>query len=214
MSLHSASKDMVFDPLFSEVPRIEYAEFSPNDLLIGPLIEAYEEAKDNENKEDATSALFGMIFNGWLSCRKLSVSTQRKIDQSNQAPDLCVRYWDSSQYGRIESLFVLIAEFKRARHTNLPDLERELKRSTEDYLRKDLGGKGRHPVVFGAAAFGARIRFFECYYDNELQHRMVPFSGEEGFNNTKKEDYWDLKVDGAKIHRALKRIWGSIVAAC
>lgn len=39
------------------------------------------------------------------------------------------------------------------------------------------------------------------------QFRMTPLSGVEGFGSTKKEDYWDLKTDGVKIHTALKSIW-------
>lgn len=126
MFLDSASNDMGFDSAFSEVPRVECADFPPNNLLIGAIEDAYRAAEDKEKKEDATSALFELFFNLWLSCRKLSVSSQRKVDQSNQAPDLCVGYWDSSKDGGADSVFVLIAEFKRARHTDLRDLESEL----------------------------------------------------------------------------------------
>ncbi|KAJ6090540.1 hypothetical protein N7486_009355 [Penicillium sp. IBT 16267x] len=202
------SNNISFDPALSNFPRVENTDFPSNNLLIGAIEDAYRAAEDRTKKEVATSALFEVFFQTWLSCRKLSVISQQNIDQSNQAPDLCVGYWESSENGGIDDVFVMIAEFKRARHKDLRDLESELKKYAEDYLSRQFGGKAKHPLVYGATAFGTKT-FFRCFYGHSdpSDFRMIPLSGREGFANTKEDEYWDLKTDGEDIHKALREIW-------
>jgi hypothetical protein len=137
---------MSFDPTIADKPRIEHPGFQNQGLVFGPIVRACEAAKDDTTKEDATSALWQVIFQAWMSCRRLSPISPQHIYESNLAPDLCLAYLlDKIPGPGITISYVFIVEFKRTKHLGFRDLEDELREYVQKYLDLEMGGKGIHP---------------------------------------------------------------------
>lgn len=176
-------------------PGIETYPVTPNLLVTEELRRAYTRASDPKLQEVATRPLFEELFNEFLRNRQhpLSVYAEQELDDSQRRVDIAVGFHDPSPSPKL--IFVLLCETKRQNTKNLGELEAQIEDYADRYIHKEFGGRAIYPAVYGATAYGTKIRFY--WYSRE--------SGT--FDRSKSAAYLDLRTDGLQIHDALARIW-------
>ncbi|KAE8420922.1 hypothetical protein BDV36DRAFT_292853 [Aspergillus pseudocaelatus] len=153
-----------------------------DDLITTPQLRgAYARASRPELRETATRPLFEELFIEYFRCPSLSIFSEQQLDDSRQAVDITVGYYDDLPQPNL--VFVLLAETKR---------------------HKDFGGLAIFQTVYGATAYGTKIRFFQFSRESGVFEDRT-FSGD--LHVPKEEAYWDLKTDGKKIIPVMKEIW-------
>lgn len=179
------------------------------DLLINEQLQkSYTRAEHPKLRELAVVPLFEKFLNTWLGCDDLGVYSQQHLDESGQQVDLTVGFFDEDPLPN--PVFVLLVECKRQEIPSLGELEAQLEEYGDRYLHTELGGLAKHSSVYGASAFGGKIRFFRFLRAHGY------FDGETYFGTYKICDegqYYDLKTGDIKIHEALSDIWKFYVSS-
>src|SRR5690606_33271010 len=102
--------------------------------------------------------LFEEFLNEFLRNRTfpLSVYGEQQIDETQCRVDIAVGFHDPSP----NVIFVLLCETKRKNITDLGDLEAQMQDYGDRYIDKVFGGRAVYPFVYGATAYGTKIRFY------------------------------------------------------
>lgn len=169
-------------------------------LVTDELNRAYERASDPALREVATVPLYEEFFNEWLRCVILHVYSQQAVDDGTKAVDITVGYHDPTY----RLIFVLLVECKRHQVKSKGELESQLQDYGDRYLDQKYGGHAKYDTVYGATAYGTKIRFFKMSRSTGT-FEDISFSGVT--HVSEESAYWDLKADGFKIHQVLKSIW-------
>jgi hypothetical protein len=186
----------------SSVPKIATAAAVDDLITTRQLQGAYKRASEPSLRETASRPLFEEFLNEYLRCSTLSVFGEQQLDQSQQAVDISVGYYDDEPLPNM--VFVLLVECKRHKVSSRGALESQLQEYADRYLDTKHQGLAKYPVVYGATAYGTKIRFFKFSRESGCFEDWT-FSGD--LHHPKEEFYWDLKTDGKKIHGVLKEIW-------
>ncbi|KAB8227933.1 uncharacterized protein BDW43DRAFT_316342 [Aspergillus alliaceus] len=186
----------------SSEPKIATFPVTENLIITPQLRGAYDRASRPELRETATRPLFEELFNEYFRCPSLSVFGEQQLDDNPQAVDITVGYYDNLPQPNL--VFVLLAETKRHKVESRGELESQLQEYGDRYLNQEFGGLDVNPTMYGATAYGTKIRFFEFSRANGV-FKDRTFSGNLHVN--KEEAYWDLKTDGLKIIPVMKEIW-------
>ncbi|KAL4935983.1 hypothetical protein BDV06DRAFT_228312 [Aspergillus oleicola] len=186
----------------SSQPKI--ATCPPTDDLVttSQLRAAYVRASQPNLRETATRPLWEEFLNTYLRYSGLGVFGEQDLDTSRQAVDVSVGYFDDQSVPNL--VFVLLVECKRHKVESIGELESQLQEYADRYLDTRHGGLAKHPTVYGATAFGTKIRFFE-FSRATGSFKDMTFCGK--LHDAKEEFYWDLKTNGKQIHGALKQVW-------
>lgn len=184
-------------PRIANCPLID--DLITTDLLRG----AYARASVPELRETATRPLFEQLLNEFFSSDYLGVYGEQQLDPSQQAVDIALGFFDRQPLPNL--VFVLLAETKRHKVKDRGELESQLEEYGDRYLsNEDWGGLAIHHTVYGATAYGTKIRFFRFTRENGDFEPTV-FSGQPRV--PAEGAYWDVKTDGRKIIPVLQEIW-------
>lgn len=139
----------------SLLPKIAWCS-SADDLITTPQLQgAYARVSVEALCEIATRPLFEEFLNEYLRCTSLLVYGEQQLDESRQAVDISVGYYDNEDLPNL--IFVLLAECKRHRVKYRGELELQLQEYADRYLVYEYGGLAKHTKVYGAIAYGTKI---------------------------------------------------------
>lgn len=139
-------------------PKIATCPNTTDLITTAQLQGAYARACDPKLVETATRPLFEELLNEYLRSPSLSVFGEQQLDDDGQRVDIAVGFHDRNSLPNL--VFVLLAETKRHKQTNRFEVEPQLEEYADRYLDQAFGGCAIHHTVFGAAAYGTKIRFF------------------------------------------------------
>ncbi|KAI1907120.1 hypothetical protein LOZ61_006319 [Ophidiomyces ophidiicola] len=186
------------------LPGIEIYPPTASLLVTEELRRAYERASHPDLQETATRPLFEEFLNEFLRNRTfpLSIYGEQQVDESHRRVDIAVGFHDPS----LNLIFVLLCETKRNNVRDLLELEAQMQDYGDRYIRTSADGDGRtvYPFVFGATAYGTKIRFYSYTREHGI-FKQLRLSENSPLLET--SVYWDLRTDGVKIHQALMAIW-------
>lgn len=148
------------------LPKIATCLPAANLITTAQLQGAYERASIPELRETATRPLFEELFNEYFRSVSLSVYGEQQLDESFQAVDVAVGFHDRQALPNL--VFVLLIETKRHKVKDRAELESQLQEYGDRYLNPDFGGRAVYHTVYGATAYGTKIRFFRFTRQNGI----------------------------------------------
>lgn len=137
--------------------------FQPYGLITTPVLHsAYPEASDSKRRESATAPFWENFLNNYVASNYIAVNSQQPPDDTTKAVDVVVKYYDNTY----DPIIVVLLECKRhgsrskgktKSFSELEDMESQLEGYLQFFFERD-GGLAKRPLVYGAVAYGTRIR--------------------------------------------------------
>ena len=190
--------------------------FVPYGLITTPVLHgAYLEASDPKKRESSTVPLWENLLNNQLANDSVAVNSQLPPDDTTKAVDIVVRYYDNTYHPIIAVLFECKRHGSRSKTktknksiSELEDMESQLEGYFQYFFIEDEG-LAKRKLVYGAVAFGTRIRAWRATYDGRYV-TTTPMWGGSGMADL--QSYRDPgKAEGTNdIYNFLNEVKSSI----